>query len=291
MAQRNNRNQNNSFKSGVLNYIWLCVLAGALLAFININGGSSENLIDKVFVTSDKVGAWYKKCYDSNLKDCRLGDITSKEQSKEEPNVDNSIDTSSTNQNNLKTDLTNKLNSLNVVSEYKKVPYKRTEWKHWININGSSCWTIREEALFNQAEKNSIVLLDKDNKETKDKNNACSIKSGKWKDPYTNEIISNPSKTDVDHTSALSATAKAGGQSWDKAKKEAFANDLDHLIVTSQKANRQKGDKTPSEWLPENQKSWCMYAKIYINILHKYNLNVSQKDKDTLMNIINTCKF
>lgn len=287
MAQRNNRNQNNSFKSGVLNYIWLCVLAGALLAFININGGSSENLIDKVFVTSDKVGAWYKKCYDSNLKDCRLGDITSKEQSKEEPNVDNS----STNQNNLKTDLTNKLNSLNVVSEYKKVPYKRTEWKHWININGSSCWTIREEALFNQAEKNSIVLLDKDNKETKDKNIACSIKSGKWKDPYTNEIISNPSKTDVDHTSALSATAKAGGQSWDKAKKEAFANDLDHLIVTSQKANRQKGDKTPSEWLPENQKSWCMYAKIYINILHKYNLNVSQKDKDTLMNIINTCKF
>ena len=63
------------------------------------------------------------------------------------------------------------------------------------------------------------------------------------------------------------------------------------MIVTSQKANRQKGDKTPSEWLPENQKSWCMYAKIYINILHKYNLNVSQKDKDTLMNIINTCKF
>lgn len=291
MAQRNNRNQNNSFMSGVINYIWLCVIAGALLAFININGGSSENLIDKVFITSGKVGARYKKCSDSNLKDCRLGDITSKEQSKEEPNVGNSIDTSSTNQNNLKTDLTNKLNSLNVVPEYKKVPYKRTEWNHWININGSNCWTIREEALFDQAEKNSIVLLDKDNKETKDKNNACSIKSGKWKDPYTNEIISNPSKTDVDHTSALSATARAGGQSWDKAKKEAFANDLDHLIVTSQKANRQKGDKTPSEWLPENQKSWCMYAKIYINILHKYNLNVSQKDKDTLMNIINTCKF
>lgn len=291
MAQRNNRNQKNSFMSGVINYIWLCVIAGALLAFININGGSSENLIDKVFVTSSKVGAWYKKCSDSNLKDCRLGDITSKEQSKEETNVDNSIDTSSTNQNNLKTDLTNKLNSLNVVPEYKKVPYKRTEWNHWININGSSCWTIREEALFVQAEKNSIVLLDKDNKETKDKNDACSIKSGKWKDPYTNEIISNPSKTDVDHTSALSATARAGGQSWDKAKKEAFANDLDHLIVTSQKANRQKGDKTPSEWLPENKKSWCMYAKIYINILHKYNLNVSQKDKDTLMNIINTCKF
>jgi len=291
MAQRNNRNQNNSFKSVVINYIWLCIIAGAVLAFININGGSSDNLIDKVFVTSNKVGAWYKKCFDSDLKDCRLGDITSKEQSKEEPNVNNSTDTSRTNQNNLKTDLTNKLNSLNVVPEYKKVPYKRTEWKHWNNINGSSCWTIREEALFNQAEKNSIVLLDKNNKETKDKNNACSIKSGKWKDPYTNEIISNPSKTDVDHTSALSATARAGGQSWDKAKKEAFANDLDHLIVTSQKANRQKGDKTPSEWLPENQKSWCMYAKIYINILHKYNLNVSQKDKDTLMNIINTCKF
>ncbi len=287
MAQRNNRNRTNSFTSGIINYLWLCIIAGALLAFININGGSTKDLIDKVFVTSDKVRVWYKKCSDSNLKYCRLGDITSKEQ----PNVNNPTDTLSINQNNLKTDLTNKLNSLNVVPEYKKVPYKRTEWKHWININGSSCWTIREEALFNQAEKNSIVLLDKDNKETKDKNNACSIKSGKWKDPYTNEIISNPAKTDVDHTSALAATARAGGQSWDKAKKEAFANDLDHLVVTSQKANRQKGDKTPSEWLPENKKSWCMYAKIYINILNKYNLNVSQKDKDTLINIINTCKF
>ena len=259
-----------------------------MLAFVNINGGNTNNLIDKVFVTTAKVGAWYKKCSDSNLKDCRLSEITSKNNhSINNPTID-----SNQSGNNIKEDLINKLNSLNVVPEYnKKVLYKRTEWKHWININGSTCWTIREEALFNQAEKSSIVLLDKNNKETKDKKNACSIKSGKWKDPYTNEVITNPAKTDVDHTSALAATARAGGQDWDKNKKEAFANDLDHLIVTSQKANRQKGDKTPSEWLPENKKSWCMYAKVYINILHKYNLNVSQKDKDTLMNIINTCKF
>ena len=65
MAQR----KNNSFKSVVINYIWLCIIAGAVLAFININGGSSDNLIDKVFVTSNKVGAWYKKCFDSDLKD------------------------------------------------------------------------------------------------------------------------------------------------------------------------------------------------------------------------------
>lgn len=51
-----------------------------------------------------------------------------------------------------KEELINKLNNLNVVSSYNKVPYIRTEWKHWDNVEGSNCWSIREEALYQQAE-------------------------------------------------------------------------------------------------------------------------------------------
>lgn len=190
-----------------------------------------------------------------------------------------------------KEELINKLNNLNVVSSYNKVPYIRTEWKHWNMIEGSNCWSIREEALYQQAEPKSVVLLDKNHKETKNKAKACSIKSGVWKDPYTNQVIKDPTKTDLDHTSPLAATARAGGQDWSKEQKERFANDLDHLVVTSPRANRQKGDKTPSEWLPEKKSSWCNYSKIYINILSKYNLNITQKDKDVLNKNISSCRF
>lgn len=188
-----------------------------------------------------------------------------------------------------KDDAVNKLNSLTVVSEYTQVPYKRTEWKHWSNVEGSSCWNVREEALYRQAVPGTVILLDKNKKETTDKNSACSIKSGEWKDPYSDTVITDPTKTDLDHTSALAATARAGGQSWDSATKEKFANDLDHLVVTTQKQNRTKSDKTPSEWLPEKQEAHCDYAKVYVNILNKYGLQVTQADKDVLANALGTC--
>lgn len=217
--------------------------------------------------------------------------------------TENPIDNSNTQQNTSngavmtgvdtaaisKDDAINKLNSLTVVSEYAQVSYKRTEWKHWSNYEGSSCWNIREEALYRQAVPGTVILLDKNKKETTDKNSACSIKSGEWKDPYSDTTITDPTKTDLDHTSALAATARAGGQSWDSATKEKFANDLDHLVVTTQKQNRTKSDKTPSEWLPEKQEAHCDYAKVYVNILNKYGLQVTQADKDVLANALGTC--
>lgn len=185
-----------------------------------------------------------------------------------------------------KTDSLNELNSIPIVKAYNKVKYKRTEWKHWISYE-TPCWTTREEALDRQAEKGSITYLDKNDNETKDKSKACSIKSGTWHDPYSNEVVNDPTKLDIDHTGALSWTAKAGGQEWDKKKKQDYANDFDHLVVTTAKQNRTKGDKGPSEWMPELSK--CEYAKVYTHIVKKYNLNLIQADKDALESALNSC--
>lgn len=188
--------------------------------------------------------------------------------------------------NMSKEDSLNELNSIPIVNSYDKVKYKRTEWKHWI-AQDKPCWSTREEVLDRQAEKGSIVYLDKNDSETKDKLKACSIKSGKWKDPYSNEIVTGPTKLDIDHTGALSWTAKAGGQNWTKQNKQDYANDFDHLVVTTAKENRTKGDKGPSEWLPKESK--CEYSKIYTHIVKKYNLNLTQNDKAALENAINSC--
>lgn len=187
-----------------------------------------------------------------------------------------------------KSDALNELNSIPIVASYNKAKYKRTEWKHWISYE-TPCWTTREEVLDRQAEKDSVTYLDKDDKETKDKSKACSIKSGVWIDPYSKETIKDPTKLDIDHTGALSWTAKAGGQEWDKQKKQDYANDFDHLVATTAKENRTKGDKGPSEWMPESSK--CEYAKVYTHIVKKYKLNLNKADKDTLEKALNSCAF
>lgn len=187
-----------------------------------------------------------------------------------------------------KADALNELNSIPIVASYNKAKYKRTEWKHWISYE-TPCWTTREEVLDRQAEKGSITYLDKEDKETKDKSKACSIKSGVWIDPYSKEKVEDPTKLDIDHTGALSWTAKAGGQEWDKQKKQDYANDFDHLVATTAKENRTKGDKGPSEWMPESSK--CEYAKVYTHIVKKYKLNLNKADKDTLEKTLNSCAF
>ena len=187
-----------------------------------------------------------------------------------------------------KADALNELNSIPIVASYNKAKYKRTEWKHWISYE-TPCWSTREEVLDRQAEKGSVTYLDKDDKETKDKSKACSIKSGVWIDPYSKEKVEDPTKLDIDHTGALSWTAKAGGQEWDKQKKQDYANDFDHLVATTAKENRTKGDKGPSEWMPESSK--CEYAKVYTHIVKKYKLNLNKADKDTLEKALNSCAF
>lgn len=187
-----------------------------------------------------------------------------------------------------KADALNELNSIPIVASYNKAKYKRTEWKHWISYE-TPCWSTREEVLDRQAEKGSVTYLDKDDKETKDKSKACSIKSGVWIDPYSKETIKDPTKLDIDHTGALSWTAKAGGQDWDKTTKQNYANDFDHLVATTAKENRTKGDKGPSEWMPESSK--CEYAKVYTHIVKKYKLNLNKADKDTLEKALNSCAF
>ena len=181
------------------------------------------------------------------------------------------------------------LESIQTVDKYDDVKYNRKDWKHWSAQNGNTCWNTREQALYNQGK--DIVLLDKNKKETTDINKACYIKSGVWVDPYSGETFTKPGDLDVDHTVPLNAAAKMGAQSWSPEQKEIFANDLQYvLVVTSAKQNRAKGAKTPSEWMPEKQEAHCDYAKIYLEIVNKYKMNLTQADKDALAKALKTCK-
>lgn len=172
----------------------------------------------------------------------------------------------------------------------KKVSYDRDEWKHWSNI--TSCWNVREQVLYDEAEKGSIVLLDSKNKKTDNVKNACKIQSGTWKEFFSGKTVNDPSKLDIDHMIPLSYAAKQGGQSWDKKKKEKYANDLtyeNHLIAVDASANRKKGDQGPSNWKPSNKNYHCTYATSWITIAKNYQLPLPDADKKALRDMLKTC--
>lgn len=161
------------------------------------------------------------------------------------------------------------------VEEPQKVDYKRSDFRHWV---GKPCNT-RKQALINQG---IDVVYSKDSK--------CKITSGTWNLPYAGGQTADQRSLDADHVIPLSYAAKHGADKWDAATKEAFANDLSQILMTSAKENRAKGDKGPGEYMPPNKDFHCQYSKIWVQTAAKYDLSVSEADARALQAGLATCK-
>lgn len=183
-------------------------------------------------------------------------------------------------------------NSLNgvTIAPAEKVAYNRDEWNHW--VNNRDCWTVREYVLARDAEPGSLSLVDGAGNPTADVNVACEIKSGTWIDPYTGQSFTNPSDLDIDHMIPLKYAATHGGQAWDSNRKQEYANSLDnsHLLAVSASANRSKSDKGPGDWKPSNKSYECAYASSWVNIASKWQLSVTEKDANSLKEMLATCQ-
>lgn len=159
------------------------------------------------------------------------------------------------------------------VADAKEVSYKRTEWKHWI---GSPCDT-RE------------TILKEQGKDVQTDPSTCKVTAGKWVDPYSNDTFDKASGLDIDHVIPLSYAAQHGGQDWDAAKKQEFANDTSQLLAVSAKENRSKSDKGPSDYMPPNREFRCEYSKKWVETANKYGVSITSKDKATLTNELKKC--
>lgn len=169
------------------------------------------------------------------------------------------------------------------------IKYDREEWNHW--VDNRSCWSVREVVLARDAEPGSLVMKDRNGKNTSDVNSACEIVSGVWMDRYTGNKITNPRDLDIDHMIPLKYAALHGGQAWDKNRKEQYANFLEgtHLVAVSAAANRSKSDKGPGDWKPSNTAYHCEYASSWIQVASTWGLTVTQKDYDSLAGMLNNC--
>ena len=152
--------------------------------------------------------------------------------------------------------------------------YDRKDYGSWADQN-RDCISTRHQLLI-ELSTGPIRMNDK----------GCRVVSGRWYDPYTGTIFYKAADIDIDHVVPVFAAHQRGSHAWPKSLKVQFYNDPANLIPVSKRANRQKGSKGPSQWLPSNQPYQCEYVLRYARVLQKYQLT-TEKDRATLMRIRN----
>ena len=168
------------------------------------------------------------------------------------------------------------LADLTVETEGSLSGYDRDLFPHWIGQSGN-CNT-REVVL--QRDGTGVTV-----------DNACQPVSGSWNSVYDAVWVSSSSDVDIDHIVALAEAWRSGADTWSTSQRQAFANDLTHaqLIAVSQSSNASKGDRDPSEWMPPNTNTWCIYVREWVWVKHVYDLSVDSAEKSTLNSVLANC--
>ena len=164
-----------------------------------------------------------------------------------------------------------------VIAEDKNSGYKRSAFKHWIDVDKNGCNT-RAEVLIEEA-----IVKPKIGPK-------CKLTGGKWLSAFDGKTITNASHLDVDHMVPLAEAWRSGAWKWTAAQRQAFANDLENseaLIAVSASTNRSKGDKDPSLWMPAKEQ--CVYTQNWISIKVKYSLTADPQEVEKLNSLVSTC--
>ena len=159
--------------------------------------------------------------------------------------------------------------------------YDRDDWRHWTD-DDRDCQDTRQEVLV--AESRSRVTYVDDRQ--------CRVEAGRWWDPYTGAVLTDPGDLDVDHLVPLANAHRSGGWAWSEERKRLFANDLGydaHLIAVTASANRAKGAKGPEEWRPPDESYWCEYATAWSRVKRAWDLTVTHAEAMALREMLKTC--
>ena len=62
-------------------------------------------------------------------------------------------------------------------------------------------------------------------------------------------------------------------KNWTREQRKTFANDPENLFSVEDNANQSKGSKGPEEWKPLLISYWQEYARHWVYIKEKYNLD------------------
>lgn len=160
-----------------------------------------------------------------------------------------------------------------------KTGYARTQFGNgWADVQGCSTREI-------------ILNRDMVDKKVED----CKVMSGTLHDPYTGKDIAftrgaqTSAAVQIDHVVALSNAWQTGAQQLSAEVRKQLANDPLELLAVDGLANQQKSDGDAATWLPSSKAFRCQYVARQIAVKTKYNLWVTQPEKDAITRILSAC--
>lgn len=159
--------------------------------------------------------------------------------------------------------------------------YSRRLWKHWVDAD-KDCQDSRQEVLIRDSE---VEVTYKDERH-------CKVATGRWTDPYSGTVITNPSLVDVDHLVALQDAHISGGWEWTPERRQSFANELGdpgHLLATSRSTNRSKGSRGPDEWLPPLASYRCEYIVNWTKTKASWDLEFGEGEFAVITYMMRIC--
>ena len=160
--------------------------------------------------------------------------------------------------------------------------YDRKEWHPgWRDADGD-CQNTRHEVLVEESR--VPVTLSPD---------GCRVIAGKWLDPYSGEIFTDPGKLDIDHLVPLKEAHISGGSTWSTEKKRRYANDLSSpatLLAVSKSENLKKGARDPARWTPPNHPYRCEYIRLWKEIKARWGLGSDAAEKRSIEEIESKCR-
>ena len=122
--------------------------------------------------------------------------------------------------------------------------------------------------------------------------NNCTVKTGKWLDPWSGAVTTVAHDLQIDHTVPLANAWRSGAWSWTRDQRVAYTNDLadpDHLVAILSAENEAKGDDGPDQWRPPATSAWCRYALDWDHIKAKWHLTATPTEWSALQQMTRTC--
>lgn len=174
------------------------------------------------------------------------------------------------------------LEKLEVKGRSPKTNYNREEfYKNWPTVDGCN---LRQKII--KREFGETAKLD-----------GCTVLSGEYDEPYTGEHIIYSDKNaissgiQIDHIVALSDAWQKGADfdHMSAEKRRELATDPLNLLAVDSKANQSKSDGDAATWLPKNKKFRCQYVARQVSVKYKYNLWVTEAEKDAIKKVLENC--
>lgn len=166
------------------------------------------------------------------------------------------------------------LKGITIVEELPVTPeYDReAQFGDWVST-GDGC-DMRQQILRRDLTKETLY------------DDGCTVSNGLLDDPYTGDTIiydyRNYFDVQIDHVVPLGLAWDSGAYTWDQDEREHFANDPHVLLAVDGPTNSSKSDQSISEWLPPDESYHCDYFDLYLDVIRRYDLVITQADAQTV---------